>query len=109
MSFDLPSTVKIISQEYKVKEMPEIEKRKSHFLGFCRNNECEILIDDRWKPQVQANSLLHEVLHAIAHQMGKFGLDEDSEEKVVEVMANGLCAVMRDNPKLFPLIQKGLE
>lgn len=109
MSFEFPSSIKIISQSYDVKEMPEVEKRQSDFIGLCRNNESEILIDERWKAQVQANTLLHEVLHAIAYQMGKFGLDSKSEEKVVEVMANGICAVMRDNPDLFPLLQKGLE
>jgi len=106
MSFDLPSTVKIIAHKYQVKKMPEFEKRQGDFLGVCRNSELEILIDDRWKDQLQANTLLHEILHAVACQMGK--LEGKSEEKVVEVMANGLCAVMRDNPTLFPAIQKGL-
>lgn len=109
MSFDLPSTIKIIAQKYEVKKMPEVEKRQGDFLGLCRNSELEIFVDDRWKDQIQANTLLHEILHAVAHQMGKFGLDDKSEEKAVETMANGICAVMRDNPKLFPLLQKGLE
>jgi len=109
MGFELPSSIKIISCIFEVKKMPEYEKRKSDFLGLCRTNEVEILIDDRWKPQVQANTLLHEILHAISSQMGKLGLDDETEEKVVQVMANGICSVMRDNPKLFSLIQKGLE
>ncbi len=108
MGFNLPRTIKIISQEYQVKEMPELEKRQGDFLGLCRNSELEIFIDERWKDQVQANTLLHEILHAVAHQMGKLGLDGKAEERVVETMANGLCAVIRDNPRLFSLIQKGL-
>jgi len=105
----LPKKIRIMPLDYEILLMDEEEKRQGKYLGQCKNNEAKITIDERYNSQVQANTLLHEVLHAVSHHMGKFDLTNEQEEKVVEGMATGLCVVMRDNPKLFPLIQKALK
>jgi len=106
---NLPKKIRIMALDYEIVLMDEEEKRQGKYLGLCKNNEAKISIDERYNSQVQANTLLHETLHAIAHQMGKFDLSGKQEEKIVEGMATGICVVMRDNPKLFPLIQKALK
>jgi hypothetical protein len=51
-----------------------------------------------------ADTLLHEVLHCLWRAFD-LGL-EDEEEHIVSVLATGLTTVMRDNPQLFPALQK---
>ena len=52
-----------------------------------------------------ANTLIHEILHAIVYQ---WGLDISTEEKIVNTIANGLTTVCVDNKWLLPYIQKNL-
>lgn len=51
-----------------------------------------------------ADTILHEILHAIFYKMyvGK----GDDEEAVVSKLATGLVTVMKDNPELFKALQK---
>lgn len=61
------------------------------------------------------NTLLHEVMHAIWYEWGIKDSDMDdfsfkkgyaTEERAVNGLCNGLCAVFAANPKLFKLIAK---
>ncbi len=47
-----------------------------------------------------ANTLIHEMLHAIIYQWN-MELDEKVEELVVNGLANGLTTIFVDNPKLM--------
>ena len=47
------------------------------------------------------NTLTHEVLHAVFDQMGLNAVFQDEQEELIcTALANGLCMVMRDNPKI---------
>ena len=61
-------------------------------------------------PQGQANTILHECLHAILLQADVFQSPDIkvTEEHVVTCLANGLCQVIQDNPELWSRIQQGL-
>jgi len=53
------------------------------------------IADGQRGPQL-ADTILHELLHAI---YATFGLkDEDEEERIVSALATGLVGVLRDNP-----------
>lgn len=67
-------------------------------VGSCDNINQIIVIDALQSPVEEADTLLHEVLHAIAYTM-KIGLDLDDEEKVVAALATGLLGVIQDNPE----------
>ena len=45
--------------------------------------------------QMQKETLLHEILHAIEHQSGL-----DIPEAVISALSVGIFGVMRDNPRL---------
>lgn len=51
-------------------------------------------------PAEEANTILHEVMHAIAHTYA-LPLNHDLEEAVVTKMANGLCEFMTRNPAMM--------
>ena len=106
---NLPKKIRVMALDYEVTSMNDQEERASHFLGITYNDEAKMSVDIRHKPQIVAVSFLHEIIHAVVYQMGKFDLDKKKEEEVVDGIAVGLSVVMRDNPKLFPLIQKALK
>lgn len=54
-------------------------------------------------PEEVADTLLHEVLHAVWRERG---LAEEDEESTVTNLAHGLISLMRDNPAFFPLLER---
>ena len=52
-----------------------------------------------------ANTLLHEILHAIVYQYGLAEDIKDKEEKIVNTLTNGLSAVFIDNPWLLDYLK----
>jgi len=104
----LPEKIEVLNRTYKVIEKDMSEG--SH-IGRGEFSKGEICIDSNMDSQVQADTLLHEVIHLILIAMGhEVGEGEDLHtEKNVLVVSNGLAAVIRDNPDLMPAIQKGLQ
>lgn len=74
-------------------------------LGLCHNPEHEIDIHEGQPPIEEADTLLHEVMHAIFYQMG-IGLSYKQEEHVVRRLATGLTAVFQDNPSFLKYLAK---
>ena len=57
-----------------------------------------------------ANTILHEILHAISYQYSITDtLKEHKEEKIVNTFANGLMAVFVDNPWLLDYFKDKVE
>lgn len=60
-------------------------------------------------PAEKANTILHEILHAVCYTQG-LDLGVKEEERIVNSLANGLTAFVRDNPRfvlrLFRLLWK---
>lgn len=67
-------------------------------VGSCDNIHQIITIDGNQSLVEEADTVLHEVLHAIFYTM-KIGLDLDTEEKCVSALATGLIGVIQDNPE----------
>lgn len=51
-------------------------------------------------PAEKANTILHEILHAVCYTQGT-DLGVKEEERIVNALANGLCAFIRDNPRFI--------
>lgn len=73
-------------------------------VGMCSQVNCLITVMEDQHPVEEADTLLHEILHAIWYCMA---LPEEGlqEEQIVRSMATGLMAVMMDNPKLLKYFQ----
>ena len=78
----------------------------------CRSNKITVANDIEDKDLI--NTLMHELLHASAWYGGLKDdgaplEDDNKEEHVINVLANQLCQILRDNPKLMTIIKKGIN
>lgn len=60
---------------------------------------CELKVEADSDEQIQAVTILHEVLHGIINNAGIVKHDET----VIDALAHGLLDVIQDNPELFRL------
>jgi phenylalanyl-tRNA synthetase beta subunit len=101
-------TVKVGHKVYKIKYVKRVDAQDSY--GECVSSKSEIRIKRDQTPSEMGNTLLHEDLHALCENMG-LRLDHSLEEKIVTAFANGLSALIVDNPdhikKIIRLLTDG--
>lgn len=92
-----PSSLNIVGLTYDVKwqAMDDIGGDK---LGWCDFTSLTIYVADNQPRSAMCNTFLHEVIHAINYGMG---ITSGKEEQLTNRLANGLCAVWKDNPDAF--------
>lgn len=100
---ELPKSVRVGYATYKIEEWP-VELANAA----ARHSECDklnhiIRVRTDMKACETANSLLHEILHAIWN-VG--AIDSGDEEKCVTIFANQLIQIMQDNPVVMDWITK---
>jgi len=104
----LPEKIEVLNRTYKVikKDMSE-----GNHIGRGDFGRGKLYIDANMDSQVQADTLLHEIIHLILIGMGHELNDDNGlhKEKNILVIANGLSAFIRDNPGLMAAIEKGLK
>lgn len=93
----LPKTLKVGAFDYSVEAWDSLAAEASMNYGRCSLLELKIQVAENLAPQHQAETFLHEMLHAVCQQQSILHDAEDQEE-VVRPIALGLAAVMRDNP-----------
>lgn len=102
---------KTIELGYKTFNVRIIEAHPGHplagSLDFHPGN-LTIEHDKNYAPHELVNTVVHEALHAI-WRLSDIGGDQQHEEYVVTVMANGLTDLMRRNPDLMGWIKEALE
>lgn len=96
-----PERISILGKTYRVRVITE---KASGFeagdYGECDNDKHVISIVAGRSLGNDQDTLLHEIIHAIAFQMnvdGEIGR-RGSEEQWVQALATGLLAVLKDNP-----------
>ncbi|MGI9486268.1 MAG: hypothetical protein ACR2RF_10405 [Geminicoccaceae bacterium] len=107
---DLPKTVRIGYADYRVQPWPHHEAAAAGRYGECSSYELVIRIDDGLldrSPLKAADTMLHEILHAIYWVYGVE--DEDKEERLVGMMASALTQVWRDNPQVVAWLNEQLK
>lgn len=99
--------VKVGYKEYKVVEQV-LQTATDVNYGMHDGSKSTIYINPEWckKDCRHANTLIHELLHAIYDVYHI--QDTDDEERTVTTMANGLTQVLKDNPELFTVLRKFL-
>jgi len=109
----LPKKIKVLSRDYTVRPQTSFEEGKDDVFGKCDREIAEIVICSSVPGQKQAQTLFHELIHAIIMETGiyKHFYEERkiTEEDVATCVSIGISTVMRDNPRLMPAIQKGLK
>jgi len=100
----LPKTIKIGWATYIVENWPESEARDRHRAGEILFNKLKIRINDACPPAKRAETLLHEIAHAINDVWAVTPIDlaKDSqpEEQLACLMGSGWATVLCDNPDL---------
>lgn len=90
----MPDYIDILGVRFCVREVPVVDKiepckGKIDFLS------CEILIDESMPEDLKAQTLLHEILHAVCDLTGNYEIGED--ENAVQSLATGLYCVLKSN------------
>jgi len=99
-------SVRIGYRTYKVKMVKRVDKEDSY--GSCATHSGVIKIRAGQSPDEKANTIIHEILHGIWHDK-VLGMSDNTEEKVVTALSNGLIALMRNNPKFMGQIQRMID
>jgi len=87
-------TVKIGYRDFQLLFADKLETE--NMVGSCNATHGIIEIEDNRDCVEHTNTILHEILHAIFHTQGA-GLSAKEEERIVNIVANGLTQVLRDN------------
>jgi len=102
---NLPSKVKVGGHKFKV-IFPYKFKERADADGQCDNNlfEIRVALHDTSGSEMPETKLIAIFLHELIHAIGYSFLQTTAvsiDEKTIEGLAQGLMAVMIDNPKLF--------
>ena len=92
----LPKRLKILNLTYDLRWVDKQIESATDSHGFCDTSEQLIVVNAEQKPDALADTVLHELNHALFSAFAISG--ELTEERVVRLMATGLCTVLRDNP-----------
>ncbi|HNB50334.1 MAG TPA: hypothetical protein PK530_00245 [Anaerolineales bacterium] len=100
---DRPVAVKIGALVYAVEYIERLVSvdKSTKLNGNILYNPCLIRVEAESDEQIQAVTVLHEILHGLLTQAGR----DEHEEKDVEVLAYGLFDVLRSNPTLLEWLE----
>lgn len=99
-----PKTIKIMGQRFRVhlRQEPLVEEI-GIVQGYMSSHKGEIIIRES-RPELEVDTLIHEILHAIEYKMGL-----THNEHYVNRFATGLTAVFHDNPKVLEYIAQRIK
>jgi hypothetical protein len=89
--------VKILGREYTITYVSP-SPLNTAYMGLCDNSRQLIYIEDYQTQVEEADTVLHEVIHAIRN-MARLDIPADLEEQMVATTATGLISVFHDNPE----------
>ena len=100
--------IKIGYRDYKLEEWKQTVASANEAQGqfFAKEGVIGYTADE--KGVSHANTLIHEIMHAIIYQWN-MELEEKVEELVVNGLANGLTTVLVDNPKLIDYLKDKIK
>ena len=103
----IPEKIKIGYKEYRLEKWKQTVASANEAQGQFFAKEGIIGYTDDEKGVSHANTLLHEIIHAIVYQ-GNIDVGE-KEETIVNGLTNGLTTVLVDNPKLMDYLRKSIK
>jgi hypothetical protein len=91
----IPGDVDVLGKPYRV----QLIERDSGDYGECFSDQCRIEVATYQCEAQRRDTLLHEILHAVDHEMNC-----RMSEPQIRRMATGLLAVLRHNPALVAFL-----
>jgi hypothetical protein len=100
----LPAEVDILNLTYTINWMKPPEESCAENLGLC-DFQAQVISVTRTLPrQSRAETLLHEIIHAINHGMG--APNKIDEEKFTTKMSIGIATTIKQSPEVWRWIMK---
>lgn len=96
-----PASCRIIGKKYTVAWPNKIDNDGEPVNGLFDPDTQSIQVVGTLPLESAQDSLLHEVMHAVEFSMGL-----DLEETIIERMATGLLAVIKDNPNFVTYLRR---
>ena len=87
-------TIQIVSKDYEIIKTHPVIMNNVVKWGYIDYANCKIYIDSELSEQMQFNTLIHEIDHAVLYEMGS---PLSNDEQFVEAHSNIWAQVMRDN------------
>jgi len=97
----IPSSVVILGRVYNIDQKDFID---GDLLGQCDSDALKITIKKNQPEILEADTLLHEILHAIDDAM-----QTKMKERQVHCTATGLLALFKDNPDFVKYMFKAVK
>ena len=94
--------IKIGPIYYAVEYVEDFRRNGEKLDGRLQHGRTTITIEAALNHQAATQTILHEVVHAIAAQIGV----PNMKEEVVDALAFGVYQVVRENPQLVKMIVK---
>ena len=104
----IPEKIKVGYRNYKLEEWKQTVASANEAQGQFFSKEGVIGYTADEKGVSHANTLIHEILHAIVYQWN-MELDEKTEDHIVNGITNGLTTVLVDNPKLIDYLKEKIK
>lgn len=99
--------LKIGHLTYEVQEVAKEHMDNAHRYGDCNHDKQLIRLSDDMTQERYNEVLLHEIIHAVFNAQN---IKVDDEEDITTRLANGLSAVLTQNPDLFiPIMPTEVE
>lgn len=110
MTAKLPTPIKIGYKEVSLETISTEDAEKEGIYGKYESYNETISIQEGLKGPVLADTLVHELLHAIWNHQGTGDVQglARHEEFLVNTLSTGLIQVLHDNPDLLTYITKNL-
>lgn len=92
---DRPISVRVLGKVFFLNFIPKNDLSDDGIFGHCNMSKQVINIHDGLTPAEEADTVLHEVIHAIDETIGT-----ELTEHQVHHIASGLFGIFQDNPEL---------
>ena len=103
----MPKKVRVGWLTYSIGVMDDDISQMVGAMGFVKSEEQVIKVARELPPQQLANTVLHEIVHAIHYQHGL--TDESGEEEFTTMTTHGLCAFWQDNPEMMMWLEEAIH
>lgn len=96
----IPKSVDVLGREYTI----GMEETLPNMLGYCDYENLSIKIKADQQPDMELDTVLHEILHAIDYSM-----NTELEERQIYCMTVGILSVLKYNQPLLEYLYKAIK